>query len=276
MKLRYYTGKIILYLLIILVLFVMLLPYSWLVVTALKPGKQILTARPEWIPKPIMWSNFVAVFEDVPFLRYYGNSLYVAMVATFLSLLTCSLAGYGFSKYNFPGRDLIFICILGTMMIPFQVIMIPLYSLTLRFGLTNTLSALIIPAISSALGIFLMRQFMTSIPDSLIEAARMDGCSELRIYGQIVLPLSKPVLLTFGTLQFMMHWNNFLWPLIVIDSPRKLTIPLAISILTVQTHLVKYNILMAAVVIAAIPPLILFFLAQKYMGEAIVLTGLKE
>ncbi len=276
MKLRYYTGKIILYLMIILVLFVMLLPYSWLVVTALKPGKQILTARPEWIPKPIMWSNFVAVFEDVPFLRYYGNSLYVAMVATFLSLLTCSLAGYGFSKYNFPGRDLIFICILGTMMIPFQVIMIPLYSLTLRFGLTNTLSALIIPAISSALGIFLMRQFMTSIPDSLIEAARMDGCSELRIYGQIVLPLSKPVLLTFGTLQFMMHWNNFLWPLIVIDSPRKLTIPLAISILTVQTHLVKYNILMAAVVIAAIPPLILFFLAQKYMGEAIVLTGLKE
>lgn len=253
---------------------IMLLPFVWLVSGAFKTLPETILVPPIWIPRNPTLTNFSKVFTWVPFARYYLNSIIVVLVVLASTLFTCSLAGFAFAKYEFRGRNTIFILILATMMIPFQLIVVPLYIMMFEARLTDTLAALIIPMLTSAYGIFLCRQFMLGIPSSLLDAGRIDGGTEFGLYWKIVLPLSKPVLTTLAIITFMWNWDSFLWPIIVADSPKSLTLPVGIAQFG-QQYSTYYNLQMAASLLMVIPVIALFSALQKYFIEGIVLSGLK-
>lgn len=198
-----------------------------------------------------------------------------ASAVTLGTIITSTLGGYIFAKYDFKGKNVIFLLILATMMIPFDVIVIPLYLMVRNLGLLNNLLALIIPGLVSAYGIFLCHQFISGIPNDLTAAARIDGCSEFGIYAKIIIPLSGPVIAALGIFTFMGNWDSFLWPLLVIDNINIRTLPLGISIFRSQFGIAKWNIIMASVVLSILPVLAVFLFAQKYFVEGIALSGLK-
>lgn len=252
----------------------MLIPFFWMISTSLKDIASVFTYPPRWIPKPVLWRNYVDVCKAFPFFRFYLNSIFVAVVQTIGVLLTSSLAAYAFARLSFPGRDKIFLLYLSTMMIPGAVVMIPTFILMRIIHWVDTYKALIIPGLFSVYGTFMLRQFFLSLPSALEEAAKIDGCNKLGIYRHVIIPLSKPALATLATMTFIGSWNNFMWPLIMIDSLNKKTLPIGLASFqgVYSTH---WPLLMAATVMTMIPSIIIFAFTQRYFIEGIKLSGVK-
>lgn len=218
------------YCLLVIISVIMLFPWFWVLSTALKPADEVFTNPPHLIPHAPTLKNFVSAWKVVPFWRIFGNSAVVAGTRTVLGVFFNALAGYAFAKYEFRGRDVLFLVVLSTVMVPFQVTMISVYLMLAEMNWLDSFLGLIVPGISGAFGVFLMRQYFMTIPTELMEAARIDGCSEFRIFSQIMLPLAKPALAVLATFQFMNGWNDFLLPLIVVESEKMYTVQLGLAI----------------------------------------------
>lgn len=267
--------RIFIHLLLFAGLAITLAPFIWMISTSFKSAESVFTFPPQWIPKHPTIEQYQTLFREVNFLQFFKNSVIVAFGITLFSLFLNSLGGFAFAKHKFPGREKIFALLLATMMVPGQITMIPVFLMLKTVGLINSYWGLIIPAGASAFGIFLMRQFITTIPTDLIESARIDGCSEFRIYWTIILPLCKPVLAALGIFTFMGSWNAFLWPLIVMIKENMYTLPVALANLSGQ-YATKFGLLMAGAVVVVIPVLIVFIVAQRYVIKGIAVTGLKQ
>ncbi len=252
---------------------VMLLPFLWMLSTSLKEPREIFTFPPTWIPSPIAWANYAQTWRAMPFGRFYLNSFVVATSVTALQLLSSSLAAFAFARLRFRGRNAIFLLFLATLMVPFQVTMLPNFILMRYLGWYNTYQALILPPAFSAFSTFLMRQYMLGLPLDLDEAARMDGANSWRIWWQIILPLSGPVLAALAIFTFLGSWNDFLWPLIITDSLEMRTLPVGLSAFQGQ-YGVRWNLLMAGSVIAMLPVLVVYMIGQRYFIRGITLTGM--
>lgn len=262
------------YLLLALGGVVMVMPLVWMVSAAFKPLGEVMAVPPTWIPREPTLDNFRQVFAQFPFGRYIWNSFLVAAAVVVSVLLTSSLAGYALAKFRFPGRHVVLVAILTSLMIPFQVRMIPLYRMMVDAGLVNTFTGLVFPWLIDAFGIFLMRQFLLTIPDELVEAARIDGCSEWRIFFQIVLPQVRPALAALAIFTFTATWEEFLWPLIISNSDLTRTLPVGLQFFNEQYGL-NIHWQMAGALFAIAPILIVFFLLQRQFVEGISLTGMK-
>lgn len=253
----------------------MLMPLLWLVSTALKsPTENIFQFPPQFWPRQPTLSNFVTVWQTNPFGRYLLNSLWVAVLTVILNLVFCSLAAYPLARLQFRGRDWIFTAVISTIMIPFQIVMIPLYILTVQLGLKNTYVGVILPAIASAFGIFLLRQAFQGVPKELEEAARIDGCSELGIWWNVMLPAVRPALVTLAIFVFIGSWSDFLWPLIVLDRPEFYTLPLGVAALA-GTFSLDWRLIAAGSVISILPVLVFFLTMQRYIIPSEAGSGLK-
>ncbi|MFQ3647707.1 MAG: carbohydrate ABC transporter permease [Anaerolineae bacterium] len=268
------AGRALLHLLLLLGGLVVCIPLIWMVSASFKTPAQIFTVPIQWIPDALRFENYAQAWNTAPFARYFLNSLYIGLTTTALNLFFCSLAGYGFARYHFPFKNLLFLFVLATMMIPFHVVLIPLFVLMRDFGWLNSHTALIIPGMMSAFGIFFMRQFIETLPEDLLEAARMDGASEFRIYWNVVLPLAKSPLAALGMFTFLESWNNLLWPLVVIQSEHLRPIALGLTKFQ-ETHSTNYVLIAAASCILIIPMLVIFLAAQRYFVQGITLSGLK-
>ena len=266
-------GEGLLYLIMITASVIMLLPFFWMVSTSLKEPGAVFLYPPQWIPDPIDWGNYTKIFQVLPFSRFYLNSFVHAGSVTILQLITCSLAGYAFARLRFPGRDTLFMGYLATLMIPGQVVIIPNFILLRTIGWIDTYQALILPNAFSAFGTFLLRQFFMSLPEELEDAARIDGCGYFGIYWYVILPLSKPALTSLTIFTFLGQWNNFIWPLIVINSVEMNTLTVGLRTLQGQYN-TAWTLLMAGSVLALLPILIMFFLGQRYFIKGVTLTGM--
>lgn len=253
----------------------MAVPYLWMLVTSIKPLSEIQAYPPSFIVQNPTLEPYRDLFRMVPMMRYLFNSLFVAGAITLYIVFATSLAGYAFAKHQFWGRDKLFFIFIGSLMIPWQVNIIPGFVIVRNLGWLNTYRGLIIPSMAwCAFGIFLNRQFIYSIPNDLIEAAKIDGCSEFMIYRKVILPLIKPVMATLAIFTFLQQWNNFVWPLVIIHDSDLRTIPLALAVLTGQFG-ANFGMVMAGAVIATLPMLVVYLLFQKYIIKGITMTGLK-
>lgn len=267
--------KIILYLLLSAIALIMLFPLLWLVGTALKsPTENIFSYPPQILPQEPTLNNFQTVWQTYPFGRYLFNSSIVAILTVALNLLFCALAAYPLARLNFSGRDFIFSAVVATIAIPFQIVMIPLYILTVKLGLRNTYLGIIFPSLASAFGIFLLRQAFQGVPKELEEAARIDGCSELGLWWCVMIPAIRPALVTLAIFVFIGSWSDFLWPLIVVDRPEYYTLPLGVATLA-GTFSLDWRLIAAGSIISLIPVLILFLFVQKYIIPTDVGSGVK-
>ncbi len=268
--------KKLVYLLLIVGAFVFMIPFLWMLSSSFKELPQIFIYPPKWIPNPIRPENYIEALAKMNFPVALKNTLTITVLCLIGQVGSASLVAYGFARLRFPGRDFLFMLVLSTMMVPAQVTMIPQFILFRQLGWVDTFKPLIVPAFfgGGAFFIFLLRQFFLTIPKELEDAAWIDGCSTKRIYWQIMLPLAKPALITVSIFSFMSHWNDFMGPLIYLNSEHKRT--LAIALQSFQGQFTsEWNLLMAASVVVLIPVLIIFFTLQRYFVEGIVLTGLK-
>jgi multiple sugar transport system permease protein len=253
---------------------VMVLPLVWMLVTSVESLDQTRHFPPTLIPTSIHWSNYRDAWNQAPFGRFFVNSVIVTGTAVLSNLALCSLAGYAFARLRFFGRELLFVALLATLMVPFQVLLIPTFLIVKDIGMVNSVGGLIMPNLCSAFGIFMLRQFFRTLPVELEEAARIDGTSRLGVLFKIVLPLSLPALSTLAALTFLDSWNSFLWPLIVVTSENTMTLPLGLT--TFQgAHNTQWQLLMAGNVFSLIPMLVIFFAAQRYFVRSVAATGLK-
>ena len=252
----------------------MLTPFLWMLSTSLKLPKDIFAYPPIWIPAPLAWHNYRDAFQALPFHRFYLNSVFVSASSTALQVGTASLAAFAFARLRFRGRDGLFLLYLATLMIPFQVTMIPNFIVISRIlDWYDTYNALIWPTSFSAFSVFLLRQFFRGLPLEMDEAARMDGATSLRIWRQIVMPMSGPALAALSIFAFLGSWNSFLWPLVVTNSMAMRTIPVGLSAFQGQYN-TQWNLLMAGSVIALLPVLILYALGQNWFQQGITLSGM--
>jgi len=269
------VGRSAVWIVISMVGLVMLVPFLWMILTSLRTDAEAFAWPPKIAPWPLHWENYSEAWKTAPFPRFFFNSIVVTVTVTAGSLLVNSMAAYGFAKYDFRGRNLLFMGLLGTLMIPFQVTMIPSFLLLKQLAWLDSYPGLIVPGLAGAFGIFFLRQYMLTIPDDYLDAARIDGASEYGIFRRIVLPLSKPAIATLGVFTFLGAWNDFLGPLIVVKSDEMRTLPLAISALSAGHYVMSWPLLMAGATFVVIPVLIVYFLAQRYFVEGIALGGLK-
>jgi multiple sugar transport system permease protein len=257
---------------------IMLIPFLWMVSTSLKEPSKIFVFPPEFIPSPVRFANYTEVLKTTPFHLFYWNSVYIAALVTVGTVFFSSLAGYSFARIPFKGRNVVFLLLLSTMMIPTEVTSIPMFLFMREIGWINTHLPLIILPIFGAggvFGVFVMRQFFLGMPKELEEAAMIDGCSRLRTYWNIMLPLAKPAAATLTIFTFLTVWNDFFDPLIFINDRKLMTLPLALSLFTDEAGTAWHH-LMSASVMATLPLLIVFFFAQKQFIEGVAMTGLKE
>ena len=250
-------------------------PFVWMVLTSFKDIADIFSYPPRWWPTEFHFENYVKAFEAAPFGRFYLNSLFVATLVTLGQLITCSMAAFAFSRLKFKGRDILFYIFLGTMMIPYNVTMIPSFMILYWLGWIDTYQALIVPGLASAFGTFLLRQFFMTIPKELEEAAYMDGASRALVLWRIIVPLAKPALATLAIFTFMGVFNDFIWALIVLNSEEMHTVQLGLAIFR-DRYVTDWDLLMAGSVTAVVPILLVFFFAQRYFIKGITLSGLKE
>ncbi|AKG03787.1 sugar ABC transporter permease [Salimicrobium jeotgali] len=252
------------YSLLILVTIFMIGPFLWLLATALKSGNEnIFQYPPTFIPSDPTFSNFGKVLETFPFFRYLFNSIVVGFLTVFLNVLFCSLAAYPLARMKFRGSKTIFILIISTMMIPFQLLMIPVYIISLNLGLQNTYLGMVLPHITTAFGVFLMRQAFLTIPEELDESARMDGANSFQIWWRILMPLAKPSMVTLMIFTFVSAWGDFLWPLIIINDQSMYTLPLGLNMLS-GTFTSDWRLIAAGTILSMLPILIVFLLLQKF------------
>ncbi|WP_448532046.1 carbohydrate ABC transporter permease [Pseudothermotoga sp.] len=263
-----------LFCLMVIVAFIMLVPFFWMFSTSLKSLGEVFEYPPKWIPSQPRWENYARVWSVVPFGRYLLNSVIVSGSITLLHLLVASLSAFAFARLNFPGRDKLFLLYLATLMVPGQVTMIPNFILIKLLRLTDTYTGLILPNVFTAFGVFLLRQFFMTIPKDYEDAARIDGASRFYIYSRIILPLSVPALSTLAVFTFVFQWNNLLWPLVVVskDSMKTITIGLASFQGMYGT---TWNLLIAAAVMGILPSIVAFLIGQRFLIKGITLTGLK-
>lgn len=261
---------------VVLSIFSMLLclPFIWMILTSLKPLEDV--GSPEWWPKVFLWENYKEVFtiENINYGRWYFNSIFIAFCVTFLQVLTSALAAFAFSRIEWKWRDRVFLLYLGTMMVPGLILMIPNFQVMIKLGLIDSYLGLIIPASFSAFGTFLLRQFMMGIPKSLDEAAEIDGANSWHVFWQIILPLSRPGLITLTIFTFMGNYNSFFWPIVMLKSEHKYTLPVGLLFFE-SSQGQQTNLLMAAITMAVVPMVVLFVLMQKHLVKGIQLGGVK-
>jgi multiple sugar transport system permease protein len=262
------------YLGLVLGLVPMALPFVWMALTSLKPLPEITTIPPGFLPARPTFQAYVEIFTHFAFARYLLNSLLVAAIVVIGVLIVSTLAGYAFAKFRFPGREVVFVAMLASLMVPLQVRMIPLYLITVRLGLTDTLFGIALPWLFDPFGIFLMRQFFVTIPTELIEAARIDGASEFRILWKVVAPLLRPAFSALGIFTLVVNWEEFLWPLIVTSRDDVRTLPVGLQVFSNQ-YMSNVHWQMAGAVVAAAPLLLTFLMFQREFIRGIALTGLK-
>jgi len=254
---------------------VVFFPFFWMAITSLKTAPEIQRVPLQIAPDHwLNLANYVEVFKRENFLRYLLNSALVASIAAVSSVVVSSLAGFGFAKYHFPGRDVFFLAIVGILMVPFQSVVVPLYVWMNRLGLLDTYAGIVAPDLVSVFGVFLMRQSIEMIPNDYIDAARMDGSSELRIFFEVILPSVKPAIATLLIIKFMWSWNEFFWPMVVISSPQMKVVTMGLMSFT-NMYFIEYNLLTAAAVISILPILVIFVTLQRWVVQAVVMSGLK-
>lgn len=269
-----HTGRTLAHLFLLLTSFLMVVPFLWMVSTAFKSGAEIYVYPPTWIPSGLHWENFRHVWRTVPFWRFYLNSLIVTSTITAGQVITAALAGYVFARIAFPGREAIFYLYLSTLFIPTQVTMLPLFLIMNRLGWMDTYQGLTFPFLANAFSIFFLRQFFATVPRELEDAAIMDGCNRLRLLVQIMVPLSRPALATIALFIFLSHWDDYLWPLIITNSEAMRTLPVGLRFFVVEAG-TQYHYMIAGAVIAVVPVVLFFLVAQKQFVQGIALTGLR-
>ena len=262
------------YLVLILITVVTLLPLVWMFSASFKLDSEVFSVPIQWIPKTFHFENYVRIWQKIPFGLFTFNSFKLTIIVTFIQVLTCSFAAYGFSKCKFRGRDTLFLCYIATIAIPWQIYMLPQYSLMQKLHLVDTHLGYILMQSFAAFGVFLLRQFYQSVPNELIEAARIDGLSEYGCYFRIVLPLAKPAIATLTIFTFVNTWNDFMGPMIYFNSEANKTIPLGIRMFIGQ-YSSEYQLIMAASVVALLPILILYVFCQRFFVQGIATSGLK-
>lgn len=281
------TGRLLgasaLHLLLMVLALTMVLPFVWMVLTSLKPIEEV--GLESWLPSVFQWQNYLVLFglgEDADDFRYtglsygrwYWNSLFVASSVTFLQVFTSALAAFSFARLKWPGRDKVFLLYLSTMMLPGLVMMIPNYQIMISLGLVDTYAGLIIPAAFSAFGTFLLRQFMLTIPSSLDEAAEIDGASKWRLFLDVILPLSRPGLITLTIFTFVGNYQSFFWPLVMLKSTHRYTLPVGLLFFD-SSQGQQTNVLMAAITLSVLPMIVVFVMLQKYLVKGIQLGAVK-
>ena len=271
---RVWLGKTITYVLLIALAVTMLLPFLWMLSASLKLDKDVFRFPIQWIPADPHWSNYVRIWTQIPFLTFFANTAKLTTIITLLQLFTSSFAGYAFAKLQFKGRDIIFLAYIASIAIPWQSYMVPQFIMMRRLDLVDTHTALILLQAFSAFGVFLMRQFFISIPNDIIDAARIDGLSEYKIYFQIMLPLSQPALATLTIFTAVFVWNDFMGPLIYLNSQSLKTIQLGLRMFIMQ-YSANYAFIMAASLVSLIPVTILFLTFQRFFVEGVASTGIK-
>jgi len=266
--------KIIIYLVLIIVTITMLFPFLWMLSSSIKLDKDIFAFPIQWIPDNPQWSNYRDIWTRIPLMTFIKNTAKITLIVTALQLLTSSFAAYAFSKLQFKGRDFLFMAYIATIAIPWQAYMVPQFIMMRSFGLNNTHLAIILLQAFSAFGVFMMRQFYQGIPDSLIEAARIDGMNDYQIYARIMLPLSKPAISTLTIFTFVTTWNDFLGPLLYLTRDELKTIQIGLRMFITQ-YSAEYGLIMAASVVVLIPVLVVFLSLQKYFVQGVATTGVK-
>ncbi len=264
-----------LYVLLTIALVVVIAPFAWMVLGSVKTNAELRQVPPTWWPQEATFDNFVELFTRLNFGRYFFNSTVVAVVVTAGNLIFCSMVGYALVMLDFRGKKVLFALILGTLMVPGVVTFVPLFVLVVNAGLVNTLPGLFLPFLVSPFGVFLMRQYMQGLPRDLLDAARVDGAGELRIFARVFLPLCGPALATLGILTFLGSWNNFLWPLVVAQTEETYTLPVALALYSTGQNSTQYGLLLAGATIVVLPVLAVFMIFQRRFIQGIATTGLK-
>lgn len=267
-------NKAVKYGILSIISFVFLFPLLWVVISSLKPQSELFTYPLTMLPRTPTLENYVTAFASGDFVTFYRNSMFVSVTATLLTVTINVMAGYALSKFWFKGRDLIFSIMVGTLMIPLQAIMVPIFILLKDLGMLNSLWGIIIPPAATPTGVFLARQYIQTIPNSLIEAARIDGAGEWRIFTRIIVPLAKPIVATIAIFSFMWRWNDFLWPFIVISVRKKMTLQLALANFVGQFQINWANLL-AMTVVTMIPMIVVFLALQRYFVKGLTAGGVK-
>jgi len=275
-----WLRSLLLYLVLLVLSFIFIFPFFWTVSSSLKTTYEIFLFPPTWLPARPAWGNYVEVLSTVPFARWIRNTVVVVMLSTFGTIISATLVAYSFARFEYRGRDILFLLTLGTMMLPAEVTLIPRFVLFHKMRWIDTIKPLWVPTWfgGGAFFIFLIRQFLMSLPRELDEAALVDGANPFRVFWSILLPLCKPVLATVTVISFIDHWNDFMGPLIYLNTPDKFTVALGIQFfkdVPMMTQRPTHHLLMAAVVMTAMPCITLFFLAQRYFVRGIVLSGIK-
>jgi multiple sugar transport system permease protein len=256
-------------------LFVMVGPFVWMLLGSFKAQRELIQATPTWLPENPTTDNYTRLFNRLNFPRYFWNSTLIAVAITLSNVLFCSMMGYALAKLRFVGRNLLFILVIGTLLVPGSVTLVPLFVLMAKLGLVDHLWAVILPAAAGPVGVFLMRQFMLSIPDELLEAGRVDGASELFLFRKVVVPLSAPALAALAILTFLPAWNALLWPLVVLTSENNFTLPVALAIFARGQFAADYGLLMAGSVVLVLPVIVLFLVLQRHFTQSFTMSGLK-
>lgn len=274
-RLRGNAVTLVTYLLLAITAFVVLLPIFWMLSTSLKTPREVFDLPIEWIPSNPVWENYPEAYDRIDFTRYFINSLIVACSVTFLHVLLASMAGYGLAKYRFGGRQVLLLAIIATLVLPIEVIMIPLFLTVQDFGWLNSYQGLIVPVLADAFGVFLMRQYFLSLPNALVEAARIDGAGHVRTFFTIAIPLAWPAIATLAIFMFRETWDDFLWPLLIVSDSEMRTVPLGVRSFE-SAELSNFPQIMAISSIATVPLLLLFFAFQRQFVRGIQMTGLRE
>ena len=270
------ASKWLLYTVVTLGFVAVITPFVWMILGSFKPQGELLRVPPTWWPEKPTLDNYRTLFSKESFPRYFLNSTIVAVVVTVANVTFCSMVGYGLAKLKFRGKKLVFALVMGTLMIPGMVTFVPLFVLVANIGLVDTYPGLILPFLVTPFGVFLMRQFIIELPDDLLDAGRIDGAGELRIFRQIILPLCGPGLATLGILTFLGSWNNFLWPLVVAQTQEHYTLPVALALFSKNQQVIpNYGLLLAGATVVVVPVLVVFLIFQRRFIEGIATTGIK-
>lgn len=270
-----FSGKWWIYAILLLGLVAMIGPFLWMLLGSLKTQRELLQVPPTWLPENPTTANYTRLFDRLDFPRYFWNSTLIAVMITLSNLVFCSMMGYALAKLRFFGRDKLLLLVLGTMLIPGSVTLVPLFVLMSKLGLVDNIFAVILPAAAGPVGVFLMRQFMLSIPDELLEAGRVDGASEFFLFRKVVIPLSAPALAALAILTFLPAWNALLWPLVVLTSEENFTLPVALAIFARGQFAADYGLLMAGAVVLVVPVIVLFLLLQRNFVQSQAMSGIK-
>lgn len=267
-------NKILFYVVAIALAVVAMIPFLWMISTSLKSRGALMAIPIQWIPENPTLDAYIKVFFKFPFAKTIGNSLFISVSYTVITLLSSSMAAFAFAKLKFPGNDLIFKCYLATMMIPTQVTMIPLFVIMNKMGLIDSYASVILPSIFRPFAVFMLVQQMRTIPNDFLDAAKIDGANLFQVFGKVALPLCAPSLATLSITTFMESWNDYLWPLLMLTDKNKMTLPIALSTLNGQ-YATEYNVLMAGSLISMVPIIIIYICAQKYFKNGMMSGGIK-